>query len=233
MSGKVAPFQMSEGGGSGHHDAPGAPSTTHLRRYVRPVEPAFMKRDADGQGEKRAAAATDEEREQEARYRRELCFFELTDQSPRMYLDPALPLGAAAFNHLAWQCVMSKKGMWVLSVLVVGVITYAVSAVIYERVEEHVCPGFDGRKHPERVAGDLVIWLFCVPMLIWLVCILHAVIYRGFIRGPRKLVVDRRRTLAIRIDYTIVSCRLGASHSHRARIHIIVCRVIRGSCCFR
>ena len=90
MSGKVAPFQMSEGGGGDRHDAPDAPSTTDLRRNVRPVEPAFMKKDADG---KKRKAATDEEREQEARYRRELCFFELTDQSPRMYLDPALPLG--------------------------------------------------------------------------------------------------------------------------------------------
>ena len=99
-SAKIAPFQMPEGG----DDAP-----ADLRRYKRPVEPAFVTRGADG---KRRAAATDEEWAEEARYRRELCFFELTDQSPRMYLDPALPLGAAAFNHLAWQCVFSKKPVW-------------------------------------------------------------------------------------------------------------------------
>ena len=99
-SAKIAPFQMPEIGGD---DAP-----ADLRRYKRPVEPAFMKRGADG---KRRAAGTDEEWAEEVRYRRELCFFELTDQSPSAYIDPALPLGAAAFNHLACECLGSLTVM--------------------------------------------------------------------------------------------------------------------------
>ena len=51
------------------------------------------------------------------------------------------------------------------------------------RVEEHVCPGFDGRSHPERVVGDLTIWLYLVPSLINQPVLMHGPIYWGFIRG--------------------------------------------------
>ena len=138
-----------------------------------------MKRGADG---KRKAAVTDEEWAEEARYKRELCFFELTDQSPSAYIDPALPLGAAAFNHLAWQCLFSKKWAWVF-LTVYAVVAFADALTLMRRrVEEHACPGFDGRKHPERVVGDLWIWLSCVPNMVPHLFTVYGSIYRGFVR---------------------------------------------------
>lgn len=101
-----------------------AASPSLFSNAAQPIPPAFMS-DQNEEGKPRRLPTTSRESSERSTYRRALSHWQLTDEEPKYFIDPQLPLGSAVFNNLAFQCVMSKQETWVMFIIYSVVVVFA------------------------------------------------------------------------------------------------------------